>query len=117
MQPHSAYLIPFIMTQITEISKSGESRPSGVIDDNIEAAKLFRGFLHQSNCILDDSNILSVLIQQPKSLMVSIWSTYGLYDCGFHSEPFDLFSHLVGSLFTAHIVDSNIGTFGGESLA
>ena len=45
------------------------------------------------------------------------WDTCGLYNCGFHSEPFDFLGYLVGSLFAAHIVYSNVRTFCGKLLA
>lgn len=34
------------MTEIVNIAKSGEPRPTSIIDDNIDASKQFHGFFY-----------------------------------------------------------------------
>ena len=53
-----AYLVPLVMTQVVKISESREPGPTRVVDDYIKAAELLDTFFYESDCILNDSNVL-----------------------------------------------------------
>jgi hypothetical protein len=89
-RPENTHLIPFLMAQVVNITRSGKSRPASIGDDDVEATELCHSLLDDmvvvfcSKSVLFISSVRDFSVTRDCVVPELLFVTYPLYNTDFH---------------------------------